>query len=371
MINKLTFGGLFILSCTFASAQQLARVQEKGLVGFINKDGSFQITPQFKNAHDQSEGKIAVYDGSRWGFVDKDANYIIQPQYVNAKSFSQGMAMVKSASGWLYIDSLGQELKSISSKRVYEFNDGVAFYRDATNLVGLINNKQEVVLPPTYDVIRPFKDGYAKVAKNKKWGVIDNQGKEVIAPNYDDIGDFNVGLVWAKKQNNWFLVSGQKEIALPGISKIDHIENADFILVQQGNKVGFIDSDGKWLIPATYDDARNFQEGLAPVKLNGKWGYIDTTGKMIIPTAYQDALSFSPEGLAAVKDSKWGFIDKNAKVIIPFQYEITAALTFKKQEKGFIDGLARVKLNGKWGFIDTKGNLLGNKWFDNAELFQN
>jgi len=210
-----------------------------------------------------------------------------------------------------------------------------------------------------------------KLQKNKKWGIIDNLGKEIVAPNYDDIGDFNAGFVWAKKQNNWYIVSGQTEILVPAVSKIENIENPDFILVQQGNKVGFMTAEGKWAIAATYDDARNFQHGLAPVKINGKWGFIDTTGKMIIPVAYHDALSFSPEGLAAVKDGKWGFIDRAGKVVIPFQYDITAALTFKKQEKGFIDGLARVKLNGKWGFIDTKGNLLGNKWFDNAELFQN
>lgn len=371
MIKKLTLGGLFILSFSISYAQQLARVQEKGLVGFIKKDGTFQIMPQYKNALDQSEGKIAVYDGHKWGFVDKDGNYIIQSQYDNARSFSQGMAMVKSAKGWHYIDSLGQEMKAISSKRVYEFDAGVAFFRDASNLVGLINTKQEILLAPTYEVIRPFKDGHAKIAKNRKWGVIDNKGEEIIAPDYDDIGDFQAGFVWAKKQNNWYIVSSHTEILIPAISKIENIENPDFIIVQQGNKKGFMTAEGKWVIKATYEDVRNFQHGLAPVKINGKWGFVDTTGSMIIAPAYHDALSFSSEGLAAVKDGKWGFIDRAGKIAIPFQYDITAALTFKKQEKGFIDGLARVKLNGKWGFIDTQGNLLGNKWFDNAELFQN
>jgi len=44
---------------------------------------------------------------------------------------------------------------------------------------------------------------------------------------------------------------------------------------------------------------------------------------------------------------------------------------FKKNvEKGFINGLARVKYKKKWGFINTKGELLNNTWFVNLEDFK-
>ena len=57
--------------------------------------------------------------------------------------------------------------------------------------------------------------------------------------------------------------------------------------------------------------------------------------------------------------------------MIPTDYDITAGLAFLagKNEKGFIDGLARVKTKKGWGFLDTSGNLLGDKWFENAEPF--
>ena len=43
---------------------------------------------------------------------------------------------------------------------------------------------------------------------------------------------------------------------------------------------------------------------------------------------------------------------------------------FKDDEKGFVNGFARVKYKGKWGFTTKDGKALGDKWFDNAELFQ-
>ena len=35
----------------------------------------------------------------------------------------------------------------------------------------------------------------------------------------------------------------------------------------------------------------------------------------------------------------------------------------------FNNGFARVKLNGKWNYIDTKGNLLSDQWFDHTGEF--
>ncbi|MNL73211.1 hypothetical protein D3C87_1986450 [compost metagenome] len=42
---------------------------------------------------------------------------------------------------------------------------------------------------------------------------------------------------------------------------------------------------------------------------------------------------------------------------------------FVQQDKGFIDGVARVKNEGKWGFLKPDGTVLANQWFENAELF--
>lgn len=53
------------------------------------------------------------------------------------------------------------------------------------------------------------------------------------------------------------------------------------------------------------------------------------------------------EGLAAVKmNGKWSFIDKNGREVIPPKYDWV---------EDFSEGFARVKLNGKWGFIDKNG----------------
>jgi hypothetical protein len=46
-------------------------------------------------------------------------------------------------------------------------------------------------------------------------------------------------------------------------------------------KFGFADRNGKFVIPASFSEARNFAEGLAPVGLGRKTGYIFKIGKFV------------------------------------------------------------------------------------------
>ena len=62
---------------------------------------------------------------------------------------------------------------------------------------------------------------------------------------------------------------------------------------------------------------RIFSEGLAAIKKNNKWGFIDKNGKLVIPLKYDDVDYFRPNGLCAVTiKGKSGFIDKFGKETI-------------------------------------------------------
>jgi hypothetical protein len=101
-----------------------------------------------------------------------------------------------------------------------------------------------------------------------------------------------------------------------------------------------------------YEAAKDFSEGLAPVKVEDKWGFIDRKGHMVIEPKFDAAESFS-DGMARVKlGTSWGYIDHAGTLVIGFQYE---------EAGDFSDGLAPV---GRWGdepednefyYIDKRG----------------
>ena len=75
------------------------------------------------------------------------------------------------------------------------------------------------------------------------------------------------------------------------------------LVIQQGGKYGYIDTEGNILIEPIYEDARPFFEGLAAVRLHSEYGYIDNNGQTVIPFQFADALDFH-DGKAAV-GTKW------------------------------------------------------------------
>ena len=82
--------------------------------------------------------------------------------------------------------------------------------------------------------------------------------------------------------------------------------------------------------------------------VNGKWGF-KKDGVLVIPAKYDWTHSFS-EGLARVKmNGKRGFIDKTGVEVIPIKYD---------DANSFSEGLALVKLNGKYGYIDKRGKVV-------------
>ena len=82
---------------------------------------------------------------------------------------------------------------------------------------------------------------------------------------------------------------------------------------------GYIDKTGKLVIPAGFDSAAPFSEGVATVRKCDQAFFIDKTGKTVITGDFTFASSFSG-GLAVVetltKDGfLWGYVDKTGKLV--------------------------------------------------------
>ena len=87
-------------------------------------------------------------------------------------------------------------------------------------------------------------------------------------------------------------------------------------------KFGFINNKGEIAIPASFDNAYGFSEGLAPVKSNGKWGYINRSGEFVIQPKYDGAEGFI-NGVAQIsnyngEDQSECYIDKKGNMLGKF-----------------------------------------------------
>ncbi|NQT16006.1 MAG: WG repeat-containing protein, partial [Planctomycetes bacterium] len=152
----------------------------------------------------------------------------------------------------------------------------------------------------------------------------------------------------------------QQQTALRDRTDADHWRPST-IRVRQG-PLGtlFIDDEGKVALATRYPLVDVFSEGLAMVgttvsddarRVIGGYGFIDKTGRLVVPGGFEAANRFS-DGLAAVKkDGKWGYINRKGRIVISPRYNEWA--------DPFCDGMARVAPDrNTTQFIDTTGKVI-------------
>ena len=139
------------------------------------------------------------------------------------------------------------------------------------------------------------------------------------------------------------------------------------------DKVGFIDSQGREVIPPRFSNAggtARFENGLAPVFEAGRGsGYIDPSGKFVIgPTQIWGWGRPFHEGIAAVLiwvrnggHNRPGWIDRSGKLVFS---------GMGVEGTYFSEGLMSMPgPNGKWGFVDKHFQFVIQPQFDWAYEF--
>lgn len=103
---------------------------------------------------------------------------------------------------------------------------------------------------------------------------------------------------------------------------------------------------------SNYEEIGPLSGGLILIKdANQKMGFIDKNDVVVIEPQYDSANDFHTALSCVSKNGKWGFINKKGEEVIPLIYEEISHWIF-------IEGLACVKKDGAWGAIDKKGNLI-------------
>jgi hypothetical protein len=195
-----------------------------------------------------------------------------------------------------------------------------------------------------FDVDNFSCDRYV-INKKGKFGFSNSKGNEVIPPIYDEVGGFLFTRRYTEIQENC--------IAIPLF--YDKVYGSKYSSwVKKEGKFGFIDLNGDVIIPIIYRGVsstrffnnKNDRDSWYMLDYESR-SSIDPYGNLLID--YADACTFS-EGRAWVKKSdKYGFINTRNEVIIPLIYD---------EVSDFSDGRAWAKKDGKWGFIDLNGNTI-------------
>ncbi len=224
--------------------------------------------------------------------------------------------------------------------------------------VSFFNNKFFIAFPESFHCGRALIEFtyYASKFSDEISRFIDKSGNFIPGEFYGAFSfSENRAAVQPEKNGKWGYIDLDGKLIIPAIyDKVESFKNGQ-VIVQLNNKYGLIDLNGKSLIPCMYDEVKAFSEGLANVKINEKWGYIDINNNIIIKAQFKAAAPFH-EGLAAVQldSNKLGYINKNGKLEFETNYHFLYS---------FSEGLAAADK-----LVSKQFSKENNKWFGNFQL---
>lgn len=219
------------------------------------------------------------------------------------------------------------------------------------DLYGFSDKSGKSVISPGYGAVKAFSEGLAPVYKNGCWGFIDTEGKIRIRPEFLHADIFSNGLAAVQVNDEWgYIDQTGKSVIEPHFLEARRFSE-EVAPVRSEEGWLFIDKAGTKLEGLSgFEDATSFNEGLAAVMVSGKRRFITHDGKKQFDREFVHATDFS-QGLAAVQEeenAKFGFIDRTGRDVVKPAFE---------DAKAFSEGLAAVCLDGRWGYIDTSGQL--------------
>jgi hypothetical protein len=335
-----------VLSFGQAGHDYLFAIRDGKKIGFINRSGAVVVPPRFDAAGEPHEGLIKVYEGPHAGFIDFSGKIVVEPKYDSVEDFKDSRAIVRMGSKSFLIDPSGAVVGEIPYRPLGEFRQGLLRVQ-ATGLVDASGKK----LPTRY-------------------GFVDRQAKLVIPPQFLPAGEFSedrVNLPVGGLGTDWvyFDRTGKVIIRIP---QGPHLDDPDVfadgrLRVKDGFLWGFKDASGAWAIPAKYNDAQSFKDGLARVQQGDKWIVIDVRGKTV-PEDKKKIHIIGPysEGLALATDNGLtGWVDTQEHLAFPMRKY--------QQAFRFSNGLARFQMDDLYGYLDPSGKIAISNRYDDAQDF--
>lgn len=312
---------------------------------------------------DEADPFFRIVQDGKVGYIDATGRIVIAATLPRNDfyfgEFHEGLLRGSEKGGYRFIDTTGATVFHTTSPYVSDFSEGLVPAADPlssarSSRYGFLDRTGRFAIPPQFSQASGFSEGLAKVdvtAPLGSTGYIDRYGNFVVPPHFTYGYSFHQGRAAVIPNGPCMITNGascSRAEFKPTVLKPDY-----------DCRFQYIDPAGRPVSDARFDDAGDFAEGLAPVRIGKVWGYVDRSGSMVIPPRFEYAGPFS-SGLAVVRSGgQAGYVDREGAFAIPPRFVSAAAFSggralveetegAGKYEYRFIDRTGAPAFPGSW-----------------------
>ncbi|MBE7052477.1 MAG: WG repeat-containing protein, partial [Ruminococcaceae bacterium] len=238
--------------------------------------------------------------------------------------------------------------------------------------IDYIEHTNSVVVNSIRDHVGIFNsDGVAVARRGNKYGLVNKSGELLTLFTYDEISNYDNPLLFkVTYDHRCGLIDTNGKLLTDIVYNEIRYESPSSIFLRIGNRMGMCDINGEIIIPVKYDDIAYCGNLIAMVKQNGKWYILNCSTQELSARGYDQVYKVTTgvqsdndmiKGYYVENGGKWGYVDSFGNVVINPKYDAL--------DKFDARGRARVISNNKIGIVDCGGRVLIPTAYDYLDSF--
>jgi hypothetical protein len=287
--------------------------QTDNLWGLARTDGSWLIEPKFEQAGVLTDGLARVVVNGKVGFIDRTGNFAIEPVFDSAREFRPGVGRTSAERDGIFgvIDKAGSWVFQTNYQQIYPASDWKT------------NPKSETVFGWNFK-------------KDNHWGLLNLDGRVVLNADFDQAVSYctNGRLEGYKNKERFYFKADGSPLQPPDGRLVDATcSGVPPYTLRIGDKFGLVDAGSNPLTPVQFDAITWAGPYARNVKIDDKWGRVGSDGRWLIEPRF-DYLSSIADIFVAIIDGKRGFMRSNGSWLIEPKFD--AAARRRDNETAFV-----------------------------------
>lgn len=313
----------------------IAAVKQKNKWFFINRLGQ-PVSKLYDEINEPSNNAYVIKLNEKYGAVDLFAQTIIEPKFYKLGDFKNDFAYYMIDNKYGFVSKSGIQHKA-EFEWISDFNNKHVAVMKTGSKFGLVNGAGKIILEAEYDQVIKTETPLFIVVSNMNYGFFSSEGCFLSTVSYD----------YSKEKPAEFYTNGEY-----------------LKLITKGEQ-SLIDKNGRTLVSFdAYSEISFFADGLMKVRKDLKkeirFGYLDKKNNLAIPPKYQQATDFS-DSVAIVKlKNKFVMLNTAGEEIFTSEHPIEKlSAHYYLMNDGFNQVLDH---KGKIVFADIQSAQILNPW---------
>ena len=391
--------------------------------GLINQESEYVLIPQFDQLEKPINGMSVVMKNGAYGIVDDQGKIVKDAIYKepSAAEIVFSKLQVRTIENEMLFEAMADSIVKINDNLHAVFRNGFAVVENASgyakqreagvskifsnlNVIvisgksrtAILNAAGDLLMAGSFDEVRLSKyyfyvregklwsvydhsgqrvskwkvdevivhdDHLIPFRKDKFWGYFDGNGEVVISAKYEEVTPYSGDLARVKYLGYDMVINRRGKVVIGGNYQRMTIHHQDYILARSGRRLDLYSPEG-FQVYQTYNEVMPITSGYLERTLGGYYGFVTAEGRQAFDPIYDTLINIGSRYMQIVQGDKVGLAQIDGTVLIQPSRRYQAF-------GNVAEGKVAVRINGAWGFINMKEQLLIANRYEDVTSFTN